>query len=92
MDKDGFVASAREIRGAVRHVVGKAVGDTEPMSDSKADRMEGKVQNSVGRHDAVLEEICARLRDKLPAIEITIDHFPANRSRFASSKCDKTRM
>jgi len=93
LDKDGFVASAKEIRGAVKHVVGTAAGgDAMLMSDGKAGEMEGNVQNTIGRHDDVLEEICARLRKSLPGIEITIEHFPANRSRFASSKCDKTRM
>jgi uncharacterized protein YjbJ (UPF0337 family) len=79
MEKHGFVASAKEIRGAVKHVLGKTVGDAEPMSDGKADRMEGKVQNTVGSREDVLEEICARLRNSLPAIEITIEHFPAKR-------------
>jgi uncharacterized protein YjbJ (UPF0337 family) len=79
MEKHGFVASAKEIRFAVKHVVGKAGGDAEPMSDGKADRMEGKVQNTVGSREDVLEEICARLRNSLPAIEITIEHFPAKR-------------
>jgi len=92
MANDGFVASAREIRGAVKHVVGKAGGDAMLMSDGQADGMEGKVQDTVGSHDEVLERICARLRDSLPAIEINIEHFPTNRSRFVSRKSDKTRM
>jgi uncharacterized protein YjbJ (UPF0337 family) len=79
MDRDRFVASAKQVRGAVELVIGKAVAYAELVSDGKADRIGGKVQNAVGRHDAVLEGICARLRDSLPAIEITIEYFPARR-------------
>lgn len=48
MDKDRIEGSAREIKGAVKQVVGKAVGDAKLESDGKADRIEGKVQNAVG--------------------------------------------
>jgi uncharacterized protein YjbJ (UPF0337 family) len=75
MEKHGFIASAKEIRGPVKHVVGKLVGDAEPMSGGKTDRMEGKVQTTVGSREDKLEEICAKLRNSLPAIEITIGYF-----------------
>jgi len=48
MDKDRIEGSAKEIKGAVKQVVGKAVGDAKLESDGKADKAEGKVQNAVG--------------------------------------------
>jgi uncharacterized protein YjbJ (UPF0337 family) len=93
MEKHGFIASAKEIRGPVKHVVGKLVGDAEPMSGGKTDRMEGKVQTTVGSREDKLEEICAKLRNSLPAIEITIGYFLVGGGcRFESRKCEKTRM
>jgi uncharacterized protein YjbJ (UPF0337 family) len=48
MDSDRVVGSAKEIKGAVKQVVGKAIGDAKLESDGKADTIEGKVQNAVG--------------------------------------------
>jgi uncharacterized protein YjbJ (UPF0337 family) len=48
MDKDRIVGSAKEIKGAVKQTVGKAVGDTKLEAEGKADQIEGKVQNAVG--------------------------------------------
>jgi uncharacterized protein YjbJ (UPF0337 family) len=48
MDKDRVVGSAKEIKGAVKQAVGKAVGDAKLESEGKADRIEGKVQNAIG--------------------------------------------
>jgi uncharacterized protein YjbJ (UPF0337 family) len=48
MDKDRVVGSAKQIKGAVKEVVGKAVGDTKLESEGKADKIEGKVQNAIG--------------------------------------------
>jgi uncharacterized protein YjbJ (UPF0337 family) len=48
MDKDRVVGSAKQIKGAVKEVVGKAVGDTKLKSEGKADKIEGKVQNAIG--------------------------------------------
>jgi uncharacterized protein YjbJ (UPF0337 family) len=48
MDKDRVVGAAKEIKGAVKQVVGKAVGDAKLESDGKADKIEGKVQNAFG--------------------------------------------
>jgi uncharacterized protein YjbJ (UPF0337 family) len=48
MDKDRVVGSAKQIKGAVKQVVGKAVGDAKLESEGKADKIEGKVQNAVG--------------------------------------------
>jgi uncharacterized protein YjbJ (UPF0337 family) len=48
MDKDRVVGSAKEIKGAVNQVVGKALGDAKLESEGKVDKMEGKVQNAIG--------------------------------------------
>jgi uncharacterized protein YjbJ (UPF0337 family) len=42
MDKDRIAGSAKEIKGAVKQVVGKAVGDAKLQSEGKADKIEGK--------------------------------------------------
>jgi len=43
VDKDRIVGSAKQVKGAVKEVVGKAVGDTKLESEGKADKIEGKV-------------------------------------------------
>jgi uncharacterized protein YjbJ (UPF0337 family) len=48
VDKDRVAGSAKEIKGAVKEALGKAVGDAKLESDGKADKMEGKVQNAIG--------------------------------------------
>jgi uncharacterized protein YjbJ (UPF0337 family) len=48
MDKDRVVGSAKQVKGAVKQVVGKAVGDTKLESEGNADKVEGKVQNAIG--------------------------------------------
>jgi uncharacterized protein YjbJ (UPF0337 family) len=48
MDKDRVVGSAKEIKGAVKQAVGKAVGDAKLESEGKTDKIEGKVQNAIG--------------------------------------------
>jgi uncharacterized protein YjbJ (UPF0337 family) len=48
MDKDRVLGSAKQVKGAVKQVVGKAVGDTKLESEGNADKIEGKVQNVIG--------------------------------------------
>jgi uncharacterized protein YjbJ (UPF0337 family) len=48
MDKDRVAGSAKEIKGSVKEVTGKAVGDAKLESEGKADKVEGKVQNAIG--------------------------------------------
>jgi len=48
MDKDRIVGSAKQVKGAVKEAVGKAVGDAKLESEGKADKIEGQVQNAVG--------------------------------------------
>ena len=46
MNKNRIIGSAKQIKGAMKEVVGKTVGDAE--SDGKADKIEGKAQNAIG--------------------------------------------
>ncbi|MGP8118909.1 MAG: CsbD family protein [Xanthobacteraceae bacterium] len=48
MDKDRVVGSAKQIKGAVKQVVGKAVGDAKLEAEGNADKIEGHVQNALG--------------------------------------------
>jgi uncharacterized protein YjbJ (UPF0337 family) len=48
IDKDRVVGSAKQIKGAVKQMVGKAVGDAKLESEGKTDKIEGKVQNAIG--------------------------------------------
>jgi uncharacterized protein YjbJ (UPF0337 family) len=48
MDKDRIIGSAKQVKGEVKTVVGKAVGDAKLESEGKADKIEGKVQNVIG--------------------------------------------
>jgi len=48
MDKDRVVGSAKQIKGTVKQVVGKAVGDAKLEAEGNADKIEGQVQNAVG--------------------------------------------
>jgi uncharacterized protein YjbJ (UPF0337 family) len=48
MDKDRVVGSAKQVKGEVKQAVGKIVGDEKLVSEGKADKLEGKVQNTIG--------------------------------------------
>jgi uncharacterized protein YjbJ (UPF0337 family) len=48
MDKDRIKGSAKQIKGAVKEVAGKVTGDTKLQAEGKADKAEGKIQNTVG--------------------------------------------
>ena len=48
MDKDRVVGSAKQVKGAVKQAVGKAVGDTKLETEGNADKITGKVQNAIG--------------------------------------------
>jgi uncharacterized protein YjbJ (UPF0337 family) len=48
MDKNRIAGSAKEIKGAVKETIGKAMGDAKLQSDGRADKVEGKLQNALG--------------------------------------------
>ena len=48
MDKDRIEGSAKQVKGAVKQAVGKAIGDAKLESEGNADKIEGNVQNAIG--------------------------------------------
>jgi uncharacterized protein YjbJ (UPF0337 family) len=48
MDKDRVVGSAKQIKGTVKQVVGKTVGDAKLEAEGNADKIEEQVQNAIG--------------------------------------------
>jgi uncharacterized protein YjbJ (UPF0337 family) len=48
MDKDRIAGSAKEIKGSVKEVIGKATGDAKLQDDGKKEKIEGKIQNAIG--------------------------------------------
>jgi len=48
MNSDRIAGAAKNIKGSIKETIGKAVGDAKLVSDGKADKLEGKVQNAIG--------------------------------------------
>ena len=48
MDKDRVAGSAKQVKGTIKELVGKAIGDTKLEAEGKADKVEGKIQNAAG--------------------------------------------
>ena len=58
MDKNRVAGSIKEIKGAAKEAIGKAVGDAKLQSDGKTERAVGKIQNAVGGlNDAVSDAV-----------------------------------
>ncbi len=56
MDKDRIAGSAKEIKGNIKQGLGKLVGDAKLVSDGKADKAAGMLQNAVGGAKDILKE------------------------------------
>lgn len=48
MDKDRIDGALKKMGGDIKEGVGKLVGDSKLETEGKADRAEGKVENTVG--------------------------------------------
>jgi uncharacterized protein YjbJ (UPF0337 family) len=48
MDKDRIKGSVKQAKGTIKVVAGKVTGDAKLVSEGKADKFAGKVQNAVG--------------------------------------------
>ena len=48
MDKDRVEGSAKQMKGSVKDAAGKLTGDSRLEAEGKADKAEGKVQNTIG--------------------------------------------
>ena len=63
MDKDRVSGAAKQVTGSVKEAAGKLTGDSKMQSEGKADKVVGKVQNSIGgAKDAVREAIDGKKR------------------------------
>jgi uncharacterized protein YjbJ (UPF0337 family) len=48
MDNDRIEGAAKQMKGQVKDAAGKLTGDSKLQAEGKADKAEGKVQNTVG--------------------------------------------
>jgi uncharacterized protein YjbJ (UPF0337 family) len=48
MDKDRIEGSAKQAKGSIKKAAGKAMGDAKLEGEGRADKAEGKVQNTIG--------------------------------------------
>jgi uncharacterized protein YjbJ (UPF0337 family) len=48
MDKDRIQGSAVQVKGKMKEVAGKVVGDSKLESEGKVNQVEGKIQNTIG--------------------------------------------
>jgi uncharacterized protein YjbJ (UPF0337 family) len=48
MNKDRIAGAAKQAKGKIKDALGKSTGDTKMQGEGKADKAEGKVQNTVG--------------------------------------------
>jgi uncharacterized protein YjbJ (UPF0337 family) len=48
MDKDRVAGAAKQAKGKVKDAAGKVTGDEKLRTEGKADKVEGKVQNTFG--------------------------------------------
>ncbi|PPQ33501.1 CsbD family protein [Rhodopila globiformis] len=56
MDKDRIAGSAKQVEGTVKEAVGKVIGDAKLVADGKSEKVEGKIQNTVGGIKDALKE------------------------------------
>ncbi len=48
MDRNRIFGTAKQTKGAVKEAIGKALGDTKLTAEGKSDKVEGKIQNTIG--------------------------------------------
>jgi uncharacterized protein YjbJ (UPF0337 family) len=48
MDKDRIIGSAKQVKGTVKEVTGRILGDSKLATEGKLDILEGKTQNALG--------------------------------------------
>ncbi len=48
MNKDRIEGAAKQIKGSLKEATGKIIGDSKLVADGKADKIEGKIQNTLG--------------------------------------------
>ncbi|HEY0282982.1 MAG TPA: CsbD family protein [Rhizomicrobium sp.] len=55
MNKNRIVGSGKQIKGTIKEAVGKVVGNTKLQVEGKADKVEGKIQNTAGSIEDALK-------------------------------------
>jgi uncharacterized protein YjbJ (UPF0337 family) len=60
MDKDRIAGSAKQVKGAAKETIGKAIGDAKLQADGKADKARGKLQNAVGGVKDALRDVARK--------------------------------
>jgi uncharacterized protein YjbJ (UPF0337 family) len=48
MNKDRIEGSAKQVKGSIEEGAGKLLGDDKLVAHGQADKVEGKIQNTVG--------------------------------------------
>ena len=66
MDKDRITGAAKQAKGNLKEAAGKLTGDEKLKAEGRADKVEGKVQNTVGGMKDKEREL---LDDKKPGLE-----------------------
>jgi uncharacterized protein YjbJ (UPF0337 family) len=56
MNEDRVKGSLKDIKGRTKEAAGKALGDEKMKREGQADRVEGKIQNTVGGIKDTLKE------------------------------------
>lgn len=56
MDKDRIEGSARQLKGTLKVVAGKILGDAKLVADGKTDKARGTLQNAVGSAKDTIKE------------------------------------
>jgi uncharacterized protein YjbJ (UPF0337 family) len=57
MNKDRIQGSAKQLKGNLKEAAGKLVGDEKTKQEGRADKLEGKVQNTIGGVKDKLHEV-----------------------------------
>ncbi len=60
MDKDRIEGIGKQAKGAVKETAGKVTGDRKTEAEGKAEKVEGKVQNTIGSAKDALKEHSSR--------------------------------
>jgi uncharacterized protein YjbJ (UPF0337 family) len=55
MNKDRIVGAAKQAKGAIKDEVGKVLGNPELEAEGKGDKIEGTIQNGIGRSKDALK-------------------------------------
>jgi uncharacterized protein YjbJ (UPF0337 family) len=48
VDKDRIAGAGKQVKGSIKEGIGKVTGDEKLKGEGKADKAEGKVQNTIG--------------------------------------------